>query len=103
MDSAIPIPNFHNLRCDEELIREMLQAMLTTLGYDVTCVGDGAEAIARYQNAYAEGKSYAVVILDLTIPGGTGDREVLAHLQALDPEIKDLASSGYADGMPVQA
>jgi PAS domain S-box-containing protein len=82
---------------DEDLIRAMLQAMLTTLEYDVTCVGDGAAAIASYCDAMAVGKPYAAVILDLTIPGGMGGREVLAHLQAVDPEVKALVSSGYAD------
>jgi PAS domain S-box-containing protein len=87
---------------DEDLIRRMLQAMLPTLGYDVTCVSSGTEAINRYRDALAEGKPYAAVILDLTIPGGMGGREVLTHLQALDPAVKALASSGYTDD-PVMA
>ena len=36
------------------------------------------------------------VLLDLTIPGGMGGRETLAHLQAIDPQVRAIVSSGYA-------
>jgi PAS domain S-box-containing protein len=87
---------------DEEQICRMLQAMLPTLGYQATCVTRGEEAIASYREALLAGRPYAVVILDLTIPGGMGGREVFTHLQALDPEVNALVSSGYADNFVME-
>jgi len=43
------------------------------------------------------GKPFDVVIIDLTIPGGIGGQETLQHLLAMDPQVKAIVSSGYAD------
>jgi DNA-binding NarL/FixJ family response regulator len=40
--------------------------------------------------------------MDLTIPGGPGGKEVIKDLMALDPKVRALVSSGYADD-PVMA
>ena len=37
------------------------------------------------------------MILDLTIRGGEGGEKVLLKLRAIDPEIKVLVASGYAE------
>jgi PAS domain S-box-containing protein len=87
---------------DEAAIRDLLQAMLTTIGYEVVCVRDGAEAIAVYQKAQAEERPFAATILDITIPGGMGGLEALPRLRALDPQATVLISSGYAND-PVMA
>jgi CheY-like chemotaxis protein len=42
------------------------------------------------------------VILDLTIRGGMGGREVLGRLREIDPGVQAIASSGYSDD-PVMA
>jgi two-component system cell cycle sensor histidine kinase/response regulator CckA len=49
-----------------------------------------------YREAAKEGRRFDAVVLDLTVPGGLGGREVLARLLELDPEVKAVASSGYA-------
>jgi two-component system cell cycle sensor histidine kinase/response regulator CckA len=87
---------------DEDAIRDLLSDMLTSLGYEAACVRDGAEAMALYQSARAAGQPFAVVILDATIPGGMGGRETLERLRALDPQVKAVISSGYAND-PVMA
>jgi CheY-like chemotaxis protein len=87
---------------DEEAIRNLLRAMLTRLGYRVDCVRNGTEAIALYERARAAGQPFAAVILDLTIPGGMGGRAVIERLRAIDPRVKALVSSGYAND-PVMA
>lgn len=43
------------------------------------------------------GAKFDVVILDLTIPGGAGGAEVLKTLRELDPEVKAVVCSGYAN------
>ena len=40
--------------------------------------------------------------MDLTIPGEPGGKEVIKDLLALDPNVRALVSSGYADD-PVMA
>ena len=81
---------------DDEAIRDVLVDMLTQLGYQSQCVREGAEVIALYQQAQDRGQPFAAVLLDLTIPGGMGGRETIAHLRAIDPQVRAIASSGYA-------
>jgi PAS domain S-box-containing protein len=87
---------------DEDMIRDLLSKMLTRIGYEVDSFPDAAEAIEVYKNAQKEGRPYAAVILDITIPGGMGGLEALEPLRAIDPNAKVLISSGYANN-PVMA
>jgi CheY-like chemotaxis protein len=82
---------------DEPMIRDLLHELLEHLGYTAECVQDGTEAIAAYQRAQMAGQPFAAVILDYTIPGGMGGLDTIAHLRALDPQVKALISSGYAN------
>jgi PAS domain S-box-containing protein len=81
---------------DEEMLRELLSAMLTSLGYEVVCARDGMEAVAVYQRAQTAAQPFDAVILDLTLPGGIGGRDTLERLRVLDPQVTALISSGYA-------
>jgi len=81
---------------DEEHVREIAAEMLKSLGYESEFARDGAEAIAMYQQALAAGQPYAVVIMDLTIPGGMGGKEAITKLLEIDPQVKAVVSSGYS-------
>ncbi|MBV9489296.1 MAG: response regulator, partial [Verrucomicrobia bacterium] len=82
---------------DEEALRNVLAQTLTRLGYDVQCASDGAEAIALYQKAKAAGNGFDIVLVDLTVPGKMGGKEVAANLRATDQKVKLIVSSGYSD------
>ncbi len=82
---------------DEEMVREVLGRMLSRLGYEVDFARDGSQAIDKFVVARADGRPFAAVILDLTIPGGMGGKETLEKLLRIDPQIKAIVSSGYAD------
>jgi PAS domain S-box-containing protein len=82
---------------DEAMIRQLLLVMLEQAGYAVDSASDGAEAVALYQRAQEEGQPFALVILDVTVPGGMGGVEAFAQLRALDPQVRALISSGYAN------
>jgi PAS domain S-box-containing protein len=82
---------------DQELVRQVAERALRAVGYVVRSVGNGPEAIAAYREASAAGQRFDAVILDLTIPGGMGGREVAAAILALDPEARIMVSSGYSD------
>lgn len=81
---------------DEESIRELLDAELTDAGYEVELTIDGAEAIEQYTKAKESGKPFDAVILDLTIPGGMGGKDVIKKLLEIAPSVKAIVSSGYA-------
>lgn len=81
---------------DEEMLRNLATAMFHQLGYEIDAVADGTAAISAYSEALAGKECYDIVILDLTIPGGMGDREVIKLLRRLDPKVKAVVSSGYS-------
>ncbi len=83
---------------DEEIVRDVLVNMLSKIGYEVTAVIDGVEAVELYKKTKDTTDPYDVVIMDLTIPGGMGGQEALGKLLEIDPGTKAIASSGYSDG-----
>ncbi|MFA6283256.1 MAG: PAS domain S-box protein [Desulfurivibrionaceae bacterium] len=87
---------------DEELIRNVSTAMLGQLGYEAHAANDGEEAITRYLQAKKDGQPFDLLIMDLTVPGGMGGKEALGHLRQLDPQVKAVVSSGYAND-PIMA
>ncbi len=87
---------------DEEILQELVAAMLGHLGYDVECAAHGAEALERYERALAEDRPFAVVIMDLTVPGGMGGHETMKRLRMIDPKVKAVVSSGYSND-PIMA
>ena len=82
---------------DEEALRNLLESVLTKLGYEVQTARDGAEAIALFENAKACGRGFDAVLLDLTVSGGMGGLEAAARLKELDSSVKLIVSSGYSD------
>jgi CheY-like chemotaxis protein len=87
---------------DEEMVREVMGAMLKRMGYEVSFAVDGQEAIAKYRACCERGAAYDVVITDLTIPGGMGGQEAAQEILSIDPTAKIVVSSGYATD-PVMA
>jgi PAS domain S-box-containing protein len=81
---------------DEEDIRELLGSVLGEVGYEVEFTREGAEAIEQYVEAKDSGQPFDAVILDLTVPGGVGGKEVIEKLLEIDPEVKAIVSSGYS-------
>lgn len=82
---------------DEDMVFEALEGMLKILGFIAHRARNGAEAIQAYKDMLANGERYYAVVLDLTIPGGMGGKDVLTVLSTLDPKVKAIACSGYAD------
>jgi CheY-like chemotaxis protein len=87
---------------DEEMVLSMARRMLTRLGYDAEFARNGYEAIELYKEAFESGVPFDAVILDLTIRGGIGGREVVARLREIDCDVKAIVSSGYSND-PVMA
>jgi PAS domain S-box-containing protein len=87
---------------DEELVRTMSMEILAFLGCESSAAINGEETINLYSQAMENGTPFDLLIMDLTIPGSMGGVETLQQLKALDPAVKALVSSGYAND-PVMA
>lgn len=87
---------------DEASIRKVLCTALDRLGYLTFTATNGEKAIKLYEQHRKKGDPIDVVILDLTIPGGMGGQQAMVELLELDPNIRAIVASGYADD-PVMA
>jgi CheY-like chemotaxis protein len=87
---------------DEARLRELIADCLVALKCEVHCTADGREAVSAYRRALRRGEPFDTVILDLTVRGGMGGVEAVEELRKLDPEVRAVACSGYADD-PVMA
>jgi PAS domain S-box-containing protein len=87
---------------DEKNILHAVGEMLRYYGYRIALAGDGSTAIEIYREALRTGTRFDVVVMDLTVPGGMGGQEAITHLRDLDPNIKAIVSSGYAND-PIMA
>ncbi|KAA3663780.1 MAG: PAS domain S-box protein [Chloroflexi bacterium] len=81
---------------DEEVVRQVIEAMLSEMGMEGHFVVEGSEAVAAYRDCFEGGTPYDLVITDLTIPGGMGGPEAAQKILEINPEAKMIASSGYA-------
>jgi two-component system cell cycle sensor histidine kinase/response regulator CckA len=86
---------------DEDLVRNVAQALVKVLGNEVEIVENGEGAINKYMSARASGKPFDIVILDLTIRGGLGGLETVGRLLEIDPGVRAIVSSGYSDNAVV--
>ncbi len=82
---------------DEDIVTQVVKAMIDILGHDVVCAANGEEAIEKFKRARDEGRPFDVVILDLTVKGGMGGEQALGRLREIDSGIKAIVSSGYSD------
>ncbi len=95
---AVAIEGIYILLMDDEAaIRQGTSELLRELGYRVETVADGEEAILRYQQALNSDTPFDIVILDLTVPGGMGGQAAISYLRDINPHIKTIVSSGYAE------
>ena len=76
---------------DEEMVRNMVKAMLTRLGYTVVEARDGVEAVEIFRQRQNE---ICCVLSDLTMPGMDG-WETLIALRKIRADVPVILSSGY--------
>lgn len=82
---------------DDPRVRQVLGSMLAALGHSVTDSEDGWEAVELYQRGMVSGSPYDAVIMDLTVPGGMGGEAAIEELKRMDPDVRAIVSSGYAN------
>ena len=82
---------------DEAELRDITGEMLGLLGYEASFARDGVEAIEKYRTRMASTRPFHAVLMDLTVPGGMGGKEAIGKLRKMDPEVRAVVTSGYAD------
>ncbi|MDP2158435.1 MAG: PAS domain S-box protein [Nitrospirota bacterium] len=87
---------------DEDIVRNVAKELIAALGHEVEGAEEGRRAIDLFQQARETGRPFDLIILDLTIKGGMGGEEAIANILAIDPKVRAVVSSGYADS-PVVA
>jgi len=87
---------------DDQAVLEIATEMLNMMGFKAETATNGKEAVTLYKKAQKEGQPFGAVLLDLTIPGGMGGKETVKQLADIDPEVKAIVSSGYAND-PIMA
>jgi len=80
---------------DEDVVRIVLNEVLTEAGYEVLTASDGASGLALLQSA----KPIDLLITDVGLPGGLNGRQVADAGRALRPQLKVLFVTGFADGV----
>ncbi len=80
---------------DEEALTRLAQEMLESLGYKVTVVRDGVEALGRFE---ARPDEFDLVITDYTMPKMTG-LEFAGEVLRIRPDIPVILCSGYSQAV----
>ncbi|MGI8789150.1 MAG: sigma-54-dependent transcriptional regulator [Pyrinomonadaceae bacterium] len=75
---------------DEEIMRDVLETILTGAGYKVDLAKTGEEAVEAYEQ-----KTYDVVLMDVSMPGA-GGLTALEEIIAMDSEAVVLMVTAYA-------
>lgn len=81
---------------DEKSIHIMIKRMLNHLGYKVETFTESEKTIKAYQESLSH-ETYDAVILDLTIPGQIGGKEVCQEILNIDKNAICIVSSGYSN------
>jgi two-component system, cell cycle sensor histidine kinase and response regulator CckA len=82
---------------DEEGVRRLISRMLQSFGYSVIVKENGKDALDFFTEETKNNRSFAAMILDLTIPGGTGGKEVAEEIRKINTELPLFVASGYAE------
>lgn len=82
---------------DEEIVLEITGKMLKRAGYEIGLAKNGAEAIRLFTQSIEEDNPFHLALLDLTVRGGIGGKEVVRKLLEIEPGLKAVVSSGFSD------
>jgi DNA-binding NtrC family response regulator len=97
MATPLPRPGRILVMDDEPAVRASVGASLQRIGHEVELAAEGQRAVEIYVNAKDQGRPFDAVILDLTNRGVMGGHETIQALLKVDPGVKAIVMTGYAD------
>jgi PAS domain S-box-containing protein len=83
---------------DEEIVRSTARNALEKLGYNVLTAADGAEGVEHFRSLR---DSISTVLLDLTMPGLSGEA-TMNELRSIRPDARIVLSSGFSETEAMQ-
>ncbi|MEO1369684.1 MAG: ATP-binding protein, partial [Acidobacteriota bacterium] len=81
---------------DDAVVRRTSGVMLERLGFEVAFAEDGQRALDLYGSGGAA-RTFDLVMMDLTVPGGMGGQEAMRRLLEIDPDVRAIVYSGYSN------
>jgi PAS domain S-box-containing protein len=78
---------------DDDLVLKHLEGQLRSLGYQVTAVTSGPDAL----KALKAHSDVELLLTDIIMPGGMNGRELADQARAMYPKLKVLFTSGYTE------
>jgi CheY-like chemotaxis protein len=78
---------------DEPQVLQFVSAQLVSLGYGVTAVSTGPDALDLLQ----AGRRFDLLFTDVVLPKGMSGVELVGRARALCPQMRVLLTSGYAE------
>ena len=79
---------------DDEGIRELFKINLNKLGHESLSSDNAAQDFTLYQESIDNGKPIDGLIVDLSLPGSLGGKEIADKIRELNPSVKVLVASG---------
>ncbi|GAB4313404.1 MAG: hypothetical protein Kow0069_14450 [Promethearchaeota archaeon] len=79
---------------DQASIRKVLKRSLEYLGFQAVCAPDGAKALELVESTR---RNFVAAILDLTMPGSMGGKELAWRLKQFAPNLPLIVTSGYSE------
>ena len=81
---------------DERFVLEVMSQMLTMLGFSAVTAPSGDQALEVVREALGSGRKIDIAILDLTVSGGRGGKEIVEPEGSLS-HFQLIVSSGYSN------
>ncbi|MBU2098712.1 MAG: response regulator, partial [Gammaproteobacteria bacterium] len=78
---------------DNELVRQHVETLLNSLGYQTVSAASGHEALELLR----QNPSIKLLFTDVVMPGGMNGKELAEQAVAIHPELPVLFTSGYAE------
>jgi two-component system, cell cycle sensor histidine kinase and response regulator CckA len=82
---------------DEISILHLAETMFNRLGYTVVTAINGSEALSICKDLLSQNSSIKAALLDLTVPGELGGKEIVSELHDKYPNVVVFATSGYSN------
>ncbi|NOZ10908.1 MAG: PAS domain S-box protein [Gammaproteobacteria bacterium] len=80
---------------DEEDVRDLFKLNLEGLGCKTVQAGNADEAITLYRRSMQGDDPIDLIILDITLPGGLGGKEIADKIHTMDPYVRIIVASGH--------